>query len=635
MKKLMILGLMLSLLAFSANNERDIRNSKVVYAAGAPEVGLPGSVTFPSRNAETCMSKSELAEYKDNIVKIEFRAALFNEQDYISIDIKGGTNDFDFGESDIHIWAYILKSPDYTESNVRYDCVLFTKVSSNCTYANADSQYMFAGFPALEKIDLSGLDMSNCDNLENFFMGCDNLKYIKCPKSLKSGKSIQLPAQFATYGGISEINSNNISTYPEISITISESNGTAAMFPDSGYYDSNYWYKPINDVYNEPFYPDITNIIITNDHNIVDDYINNRTGSFEGPIIIQNSTFIDADGNSSIPEEGVIFAYLFNNYKDFVLYADVDKIYANPNSAGMFADFLSLKSIDLTMLDTSNVTDMREMFGVTMGFGGCGELTKLDLSTFDTSNVTDMSGMFAGCSSLTELNISNFDTSKVTDMDAMFAQCTSLKKLDLSSFDMSTVGYLDIDASFFNTWFIAGCSNLDYVKLPKALSGSADFSLPSQFVDYYGVSQITSENIEEYSILNLQENPFVTAWKALRAEGGNDGICAALVNGTQANTKLVQLLNEYDSFDEETKKSINIVKDDGNVKIGDSITYVKNVLNGSQPTTGNYNGVKDDTGSFMTMSITEDSPYLIVVISLIGILSVVGYYFYNKKKQVL
>lgn len=90
-------------------------------------------------------------------------------------------------------------------------------------------------------------------------------------------------------------------------------------------------------------------------------------------------------------------------------------------------------TLDLSWLDTKNITDMSYMFA------GCKLLTSLDLSKFDTSKVTDMSGMFDGCSGLTSLNLSSFDTSKVTSMGSMFSYCSSLKNLDLSSFDFTKV----------------------------------------------------------------------------------------------------------------------------------------------------------------------------------------------------
>ena len=99
----------------------------------------------------------------------------------------------------------------------------------------------------------------------------------------------------------------------------------------------------------------------------------------------------------------------------------------------MFMDCTSLVSLDLSGLDTSEVTSMRGMFF------GCSSLSALDLSCLDTSRVTSMEIMFNGCSSLASLDISGFDTSKVTNMEEMFRNCSSLVSLDISGFDTSKV----------------------------------------------------------------------------------------------------------------------------------------------------------------------------------------------------
>ena len=112
-------------------------------------------------------------------------------------------------------------------------------------------------------------------------------------------------------------------------------------------------------------------------------------------------------------------------------------IIANENMinyfAGFFSTVLNKVSIDLSALDTSEVTNMNGMFI------GCSGLTNLDVSNFDTSQVTDMSRMFFLCSSLTSLDLSKFDTSKVTNMSSMFSECDSLTNLDISNFDTSEV----------------------------------------------------------------------------------------------------------------------------------------------------------------------------------------------------
>ncbi len=108
-------------------------------------------------------------------------------------------------------------------------------------------------------------------------------------------------------------------------------------------------------------------------------------------------------------------------------------IIANESMIGYFAYFEKMTSIDLSALDTSEVTNMRRIFF------GCSSLTSLDVSKFDTSQVADMGGMFDSCSSLTSLDVSKFDTSKVINMASMFSECSNLPSLDVSNFDTSEV----------------------------------------------------------------------------------------------------------------------------------------------------------------------------------------------------
>ena len=93
----------------------------------------------------------------------------------------------------------------------------------------------------------------------------------------------------------------------------------------------------------------------------------------------------------------------------------------------------NLTSIDLTNVDTSNVTDMRSMFY------DCEKLTTLDVSKFNTSNVTNMGQMFFGCYQLSTLDVSKFNTSNVTNMNNMFNNCQKLSSLNVSNFDTSKV----------------------------------------------------------------------------------------------------------------------------------------------------------------------------------------------------
>lgn len=90
------------------------------------------------------------------------------------------------------------------------------------------------------------------------------------------------------------------------------------------------------------------------------------------------------------------------------------------------------EELDLTDLNTSNISSMRYMF-----YGAA--IQRLDVHNFDTSNVTNMEYMFSYCRNLTSLDLSNFDTSNVTNMTSMFSYCQNLTSLDLSNFDFSNV----------------------------------------------------------------------------------------------------------------------------------------------------------------------------------------------------
>ncbi|EAE8309422.1 BspA family leucine-rich repeat surface protein [Listeria monocytogenes] len=106
-----------------------------------------------------------------------------------------------------------------------------------------------------------------------------------------------------------------------------------------------------------------------------------------------------------------------------------DKVFASGNCQTLFRDSAAT-SLDLSNLDTSNVTSMRQMFYSNAA-------TSLDLSNFDTSKVTDMYYMFAA-SAATSLDLSNWDTSNVISMESMFYGSLATS-LDVSSLDTSNV----------------------------------------------------------------------------------------------------------------------------------------------------------------------------------------------------
>ena len=143
-----------------------------------------------------------------------------------------------------------------------------------------------------------------------------------------------------------------------------------------------------------------------------------------------------------------------------------------------------LKTLNVSNLDTSQVTDMR------MTFNGCSSLTSLNLSNWDTSKVTNMSNMFYACMGLTSLDVSKWNTSKVTNMSEMFSGCMGLASLDVSKWNTSQVTNMSnmfnycqsltsLDLSNFNTSQVTtmdgmfiGCESLRDIKINDETSAN-------------------------------------------------------------------------------------------------------------------------------------------------------------------
>lgn len=133
----------------------------------------------------------------------------------------------------------------------------------------------------------------------------------------------------------------------------------------------------------------------------------------------------------------------------FELYRDSDEPITSFNCG---TNKGNLKTLDLSNLNTSQVTDMSSMFKE------CSGLTSLNVSNWDTSQVTDMTTMFKSCTSLVSLDLSNWDISQVRYINGMFQQCSGLTSLDLSHFDIT-------GAYTFSIWMFYDCSSLKTIKV--------------------------------------------------------------------------------------------------------------------------------------------------------------------------
>ena len=177
--------------------------------------------------------------------------------------------------------------------------------------------------------------------------------------------------------------------------------------------------------------------------------------------------------------------YIGNAYTDVVLQGspkplprnDFDGVYFRDVITYIGTSYTKLYKLDLSDWDTSNVTNMANIFG------RCSSLSYLNISGWDTSNVTSMSNMFVLCKNLHSLDVSHFNTSKVTAMDYMFNDL-NIDSLDVSHFNTSKVTNMNymfygcreltyLDVSHFNTNNVLTMSNMfNYCRLLKSLNVS-------------------------------------------------------------------------------------------------------------------------------------------------------------------
>ena len=95
----------------------------------------------------------------------------------------------------------------------------------------------------------------------------------------------------------------------------------------------------------------------------------------------------------------------------------------------------NLEEGDFSSWNTSNVTDMSEMFSGDIGYNKVPvpmNIKKLDLSTLNTDSVKNVERMCANLSILEEVNLGSFFSLNTMNTQDMFLNCTGLAKLELS-----------------------------------------------------------------------------------------------------------------------------------------------------------------------------------------------------------
>lgn len=174
-------------------------------------------------------------------------------------------------------------------------------------------------------------------------------------------------------------------------------------------------------------------------------------------------------------------------------------VVANEDSSSLFFGLKNVKTIDVSNMDTSNVTDMNNMFSTAYRNTQNnpvqnGKLTNIiGLSNFDTSKVHDMHGMFYYDIALVSLDVSAFDTSNVTDMNSMFY--TDAKLVDLSGLEKWDTGKVQNFSSIFYSLPLTSFASIEKWDMSSATNISGMFSM---------MTKLTSLDLSSWNVSNVQ-----------------------------------------------------------------------------------------------------------------------------------
>lgn len=212
-------------------------------------------------------------------------------------------------------------------------------------------------------------------------------------------------------------------------------------------------------------------------------------GAIEGErvLIIRPTNGASGTITGSVDERNVTF-FPWSSYGSIVTIGAIeDGVSINGGAFCLFNEFSALTRLDLSGLDTSNITNMGGMFC------NCPLLDELDVSGFDTSNVERMINVFEGDASLSSLDVSGWDTSKVEITRYMFKGCAALTEIDLSSWDMGNNGQMN--------YMFEDCTGLTSIDL----SSWDTHSLRAVGAMFSGCKSLESANLRGFDTSNVIE----------------------------------------------------------------------------------------------------------------------------------
>lgn len=179
--------------------------------------------------------------------------------------------------------------------------------------------------------------------------------------------------------------------------------------------------------------------------------------------------------------------YMFNRlgYNKSNVIKDLDLTKWNISRNGNFYCMFSsvyLNSINISRWNFSKVTTISNMFNAFRG-------NTINMSNCNTSTIKDFSGLFAYSSATTSIDMTGCDTSNATNMDQLFFSCTNLVTV-IGSLDLSNLTNGFYSASYYNP--VSSCKKLETLYL-KNIYKNCTMTNNSKWCINLGDTKIKSE----------------------------------------------------------------------------------------------------------------------------------------------
>ena len=204
---------------------------------------------------------------------------------------------------------------------------------------------------------------------------------------------------------------------------------------------------------------------------------------------------------------GTSLEYVFYGL-DNVTSIDLSKLDTSnvTNMLGVFENCVNVETINVSTWDTSNVTTMKELFQ------SCFKLKSIDVSGWNTSSVTNMDYLFNTCKALETLNVSTWNTSNVTKFTQLFSNMDSLKTLDIGSWNFGKANLSDNSIYGMFVYDVA----LESIRLPGSVSANNFIPYKLGFDRNSSLKQITFTSAYDLTtsafIPNKATDRFAQGW---------------------------------------------------------------------------------------------------------------------------